>query len=488
MGSQSRRTNPNRLKRDIYVAAGLTVVAFVFSLLFIIDRASAVANGIALESDIRLISAELADQRRNAEYYMNEGTTTIDGFMALNARQPDMDYMADELKRWMSSKYGLQQVVVVDADGNIRLGLKGGEELEDPSSLAIAPIAPQIAERARAYFRQVLPTLPENWESGNAAKNVRHRYVVSDPVTIDGQFGYLMAQQVLPWNYDGNFDLGDGHVNVAFRRLDRGDLAAAVDRLNLSGFRASTIADAPDQAARLDVPDAEGSPAFALLWDQPDPRTIILFSVLPLGVALSSAITALLAIMLRRYRTALSELAASEERNRRMANHDALTGLANRAQFDARLDKMIEDEPSEGFAVMCIDLDKFKAVNDTYGHNAGDAVLVAAASRFAERVGSRGLVARVGGDEFIVLVTAGIKPSMLQTLGEELIADACEPVVFEGAELQIGASIGVSIWPANGRAAKDIIHAADEVLYDSKRAGRGRCTLAGQPGRQGQRD
>jgi len=481
MGNENRRTNPNRLKRDIYVAAGLTVFAFVVALFVIVERASGVANGIALESDIRLISAELADQRRNAEYYMNEGTTTLDGFMALNARQPDMDYMADELKRWMSSSYGLQQVVVVDADGSIRLGLKGGEELEDPSSLAIAPIAPQIAERARAYFRQVLPTLPENWESGNAAKNVRHRYVVSDPVTIDGQFGYLMAQQVLPWNYDGNFDLGDGHVNVAFRRLDRGDLAAAVDRLNLSGFRASTIADAPDQAARLDVPNAEGSPAFALLWDQPDPRTIILFSVLPLGVALSSAITALLAIMLRRYRTALSELAASEERNRRMANHDALTGLANRAQFDARLDKMIEDKPQEGFAVMCIDLDKFKAVNDTYGHNAGDAVLVAAANRFAQRVGTLGLVARVGGDEFIVLVTAGLGPARLKTLGEALIEDAREPVIFEGTELQIGASIGVSIWPANGETAKDIINVADQVLYDSKRAGRGRCTLAGQP-------
>ena len=262
-------------------------------------------------------------------------------------------------------------------------------------------------------------------------------------------------------------------------------MAASMPRpngLSLSGFRVSTIGDAPDQAARLDVAGLDGSPAFALLWNQPDPRTIILFAVLPLGVALVSAITALLAVMLRRYRMALSELAASEERNRRMANHDALTGLANRAQFDARLDRMIGDRPREGFAVMCIDLDKFKAVNDTYGHNAGDAVLVAAANRFAERVGSRGLVARVGGDEFIVLVTAGIKPAMLQTLGEELIADACEPVVFEGTELRIGASIGVAIWPANGQAAKDIINAADQVLYDSKRGGRGRCTLAEQPG------
>ena len=197
-----------------------------------------------------------------------------------------------------------------------------------------------------------------------------------------------------------------------------------MERLNLSGFRISTIEDAPDAAARLDIASLDGSPAYALLWDQPDPRTKILLSVLPLGVALVCAITALLAVMLRRYRLALHELADSEERNRRMANHDALTGLANRAQFDARLDQLVAKPPREGFAVMCIDLDKFKAVNDTYGHNAGDAVLVAAASRFAERVGDKGLVARTGGDEFVALVTSGIDPLVLKMLGECLIADA----------------------------------------------------------------
>ncbi len=481
MDSESRRAHPDRLKRDIYVAAGLTVAAFVVALFFIVDRASNVANGLALDDDFDLLTAELADQRHNAEYYMNEGTTTLDGFMTLNRRQPDMGFMADELKRWMANSYGLQQVVVVDADGSIRLGLKDGVELDDPTSLDIAPLAAPLAEKARDYFRQVLPSLPEHWEDGNAAQNVRDRYVVSDPVWIDGQFGFLMAQQVLPWNYDGKFDFGDGHVHVAFRNLDQGGIEDAVQRLDLANFRISRIEDAPDQAARLDVTNLAGEPAYALLWDKPDPRTPILLAVLPLGVALICAITALLAVMLRRYRLALHELADSEERNRRMANHDALTGLANRAQFDARLDRLIEQAPREGFAVMCIDLDKFKAVNDTYGHHAGDAVLVAAAGRFAERIGDKGLVARVGGDEFVVLVTSGIDPLVLKMLGECLIGDASMPVPFEGVDLQIGASIGVSIWPANGRTAKDIINAADQVLYDSKRAGRGRCTLAEMP-------
>jgi diguanylate cyclase (GGDEF)-like protein len=485
MGTETRRVQPNRLKRDIYIAAGLTVVAFVVALFFIVNRASFIANGIALEADFKLLHAELTRQQRNAEYALNEATTTLDGLVTLNRRQPELTFMAEDLKTWIADDYGMRQVLVVDADGSMRFAMKEGVETDDHMTLSLSKYAIRAAERARAYYEEIKPQLSEGWELDNARENERALYVVSDFATLDGQFGMILSQLIVPWADDGVFMEGDGHVNVAFRPLDKGGLDAAVERLNLHGFRVSTIADSSDLPARFDVTSLDGSPVFALLWDKPDPRSTILFAVLPLGVALSCAITALLAIMLRRYRMAISELAASEERNRRMANHDALTGLANRAQFDARLDHLIDGAPYEGFAVMCIDLDNFKAVNDTYGHNAGDAVLIAAAKRFAERVGDNGLVARVGGDEFIVLVTSGIDPSVLKMLGEALITDACMPVEFEGADLQIGASIGVSVWPADGRTAKDIINAADQVLYDSKRAGRGRCTFAELSGAEG---
>jgi diguanylate cyclase (GGDEF)-like protein len=478
MGDDSRRFQPHKLKRDIYIAAGLKVVAFVVALFFIVNRARFVANGIALNGDFELLNAEIIQQRTKSEWTMNEATSMLDGLVTLNRRQPELTFMAEELKGWIANDYGLKQVLVVDSDGSIRFALKDGVDVDDPATIPVSRVAVGMAERARTYLEEIRPQLSEGWEYDNARENECAGYVLSDFVALDGQFGLVLAQVVVPWADDGVFMEGEGHVHVAFRPLDYGGLEAAVARLNLQGFRVSAIDDAPAQAARFDVTSLDGSPAFALLWDQPDPRKTILFAVLPLGVALCCAITALLAIMLRRYRMAISELAASEERNRRMANHDALTGLANRAQFDVRLDALIEQAPQRGFAVMCIDLDKFKAANDTHGHNAGDAVLIAAANRFADRVGGNGLVARVGGDEFIVLVTAGVEPGMLRLLGEQLIADATLPVTFEGIELQIGASIGVSVWPANGRSAKDIINAADQVLYDSKRAGRGRCTLA----------
>ncbi|SON57864.1 putative diguanylate cyclase YegE [Hartmannibacter diazotrophicus] len=487
MGDVTSKSNPGRLKRDIYVAASLTVIAFVITLFFIVDRASVVANGLALQDDFELLNTELANQRRSAEVTMNEATTSLDGLATMRRRDPDMDFMIQEMKTWITEDYGIRQVLVVDGAGVFRFAMQDGNETAEPSSLPLSQFAVGSAERARAWFEEVKPQLPKGWELKNARQNDRARYVLSDFATVDGQFGMILAQVVVPFADDGIFMEGDGQVNVAFRPLDYGGLDAAAQRLSLRGFRVASVGDSPDIAARLEVASHDGTPAFALLWDKPDPRTPILLAVLPLGVALVCAIVALLAIMLRRYRLALHELAASEELNRRLANHDALTGLANRAQFDRRLDSLIKSNPRDGFAVMCIDLDKFKAVNDTYGHNAGDAVLVAAASRFAERIGEKGLVARTGGDEFVALVTSGVDPRDLKMLGECLIADACLPVPFESNDLQIGASIGVSIFPGNGRTAKDIINSADQVLYDSKRAGRGRCTLAEQSVRDADR-
>ncbi|MFN4271470.1 MAG: diguanylate cyclase domain-containing protein [Aliihoeflea sp.] len=473
------RANPRKLQRDIYVAAGLTVFAFALALSFIVDRASVTANRIALESDFRLLKAELESQRRQAAYVMNEATTSLDGLVTLARRQPSLVFMIEDMKHWIANDYGLRQVLVVDGNDTFRFAMRDGIETDDPQALPLAGVAVHAAARARDYFHETLPSLPEGWEFDNARSNSRERYVFSDFGTLDGQFGMVLAQFIVPWADDGIFMEGDGHVHVAFRALDRGGLDTAVRRLNLSGFRVSGIEDAPALEARLDVRShLKDAAAFSLLWDQPDPRSEILRSVWLSALLLVTTIMALLAVMLRRYRVALAELAASEEKNHRLANQDPLTGLANRVRFDAFLDRKIKLAPAEGFAVMCIDLDRFKAVNDTYGHNAGDAVLVATARRFADRVGNKGLVARVGGDEFVVLVCQGIEPRTLLELGNRLISDAVAPVRFEGNDLKIGASIGVSIWPSNGITAKEIINAADQVLYASKRAGRGRCTIS----------
>ena len=158
-----------------------------------------------------------------------------------------------------------------------------------------------------------------------------------------------------------------------------------------------------------------------------------------------------------------------------LAHHDALTGLPNRAFFGKLLDEAIEVNAATGgaFSLMLLDLDRFKAVNDTLGHAVGDALLVAAGERVAMLLGSGDIVARLGGDEFAVLQRTDRDPvPAADRLAEEIISALSTPFTVLGNRVSIGASIGIAYAPAHGSAAGTLLKKADIALYCSKAAGR----------------
>ena len=174
---------------------------------------------------------------------------------------------------------------------------------------------------------------------------------------------------------------------------------------------------------------------------------------------------------------------AAEDRARRHADHDALTGLRNRRGMEFFLDRSLRHaaEDGEELGVMLIDLDGFKAVNDTYGHEAGDQVLVGVAHRMLARVRrSSDLVARQGGDEFVVVAThCGPGDQALQELAADLVRALREPFPIAGGEIvQIGASIGIARYPTHGQTRHGLMAAADAAMYEAKRAGKNRYALA----------
>lgn len=158
-----------------------------------------------------------------------------------------------------------------------------------------------------------------------------------------------------------------------------------------------------------------------------------------------------------------------------LAHHDELTGLCNRSLFRTRLADGLVASRDKGdlLAVLCIDLDYFKLVNDTLGHGVGDRVLRMAGERIAAVIGSQGVAARLGGDEFAV-ITAGLStPAEVGALAERLIARISAPYLIEGHQAVIGASIGLSLAPGDGSDPDILLHNADIALYRSKAAGRG---------------
>jgi diguanylate cyclase (GGDEF)-like protein/PAS domain S-box-containing protein len=161
------------------------------------------------------------------------------------------------------------------------------------------------------------------------------------------------------------------------------------------------------------------------------------------------------------------------------ANYDTLTGLVNRAGFMRTLSEAVDRAAAlGGVGVAYVDVDCFKRINDTMGHEAGDRVLVEVAQRLTVGVRQHDTVARLGGDEFVVLLRHIGQPQDLELAGQRLLSTLRPPIVIDGHELCVTCSVGVALLRAGDSTAEDLLRSADQAMYAAKHAGRDR--LVGQ--------
>ncbi|WP_269715160.1 bifunctional diguanylate cyclase/phosphodiesterase [Caulobacter sp. NIBR2454] len=173
----------------------------------------------------------------------------------------------------------------------------------------------------------------------------------------------------------------------------------------------------------------------------------------------------------------LRERRSAEEKIRYLAEHDGLTGLPNRNSLQARLTAALDrvEASGEGLALLCLDLDNFKEANDLHGHPAGDALLVEAAQRLSSVLPAPSFAARLGGDEFVIVqIGGGDQPAAAAELAAHVLESMRRPFHYEGHELSLSVSIGVSLCPDDGRTAAALLTNADMALYRAKESGRDR--------------
>ncbi|MFC7739234.1 diguanylate cyclase domain-containing protein [Roseomonas sp. GCM10028921] len=171
-------------------------------------------------------------------------------------------------------------------------------------------------------------------------------------------------------------------------------------------------------------------------------------------------------------------LQSRSERLSHMARHDMLTGLANRVLLRERMEQLLVRSHSSGStAVLCLDLDGFKGVNDTLGHPAGDELLRQVAGRLRENTREADLVVRLGGDEFTILQVDADRPADVTALAERLVSALHHPFDIKGQKVTIGTSIGVVLVDAMASSADELLRRADLALYRAKAAGRGTWRL-----------
>lgn len=176
----------------------------------------------------------------------------------------------------------------------------------------------------------------------------------------------------------------------------------------------------------------------------------------------------------------ISERQRAEERMRHMAQHDALTGLPNRRLFFELVDKSLAaaQRDRQTSAILYLDIDGFKAVNDTMGHAMGDELLCKISDRISNRLRRSDIVARIGGDEFVALVRNLPSTAQTEEIADDIVRLISEPFQLKDGVANVGVSIGIAVYPIHGDGAEELLSAADAAMYRAKKNGKNQFRVA----------
>ena len=180
----------------------------------------------------------------------------------------------------------------------------------------------------------------------------------------------------------------------------------------------------------------------------------------------------------RGFASDITDTRQAEEKIAYLAHYDVLTGLGNRAMFAAELERMIARlRPEKSLAVLYVDLDHFKSINDGYGHGVGDQVLATAAQRLKSHLGPNDIAVRLGGDEFAVILSSALNKQAMLNVAQNIVDAISMPMHIERLHLHVGVSVGVAFYPDDAATPTQLLRCADLALYHAKEQGRG-CSSA----------
>ncbi|MCP8940459.1 EAL domain-containing protein [Alsobacter sp. SYSU M60028] len=415
---------------------------------------------LAQEHQTRHLAATLDAQARVTIAALRLAAAEPETMAAL---QDGRAYARAEASRLGDHATVFNSVFLIEPDDKLLSGRVGDAPADEASFAAALPVlAPTLAELRDRLARATL----RDGEPGAPVSGVARLVVTAE--------GLLFVAATPVDSTEGAFS---PRVLAGTRPLPLTHLRDAVQGGGSGNLRLVGPAAAPE--ASLPVLDASGAVGARLTWDPERPGLLVVERVMPTLVMALLAVTLFSGFMFSHVREVTTELVAREAKATHLAHHDALSGLPNRSLFIKRLDDELAHlaRGHQGLAVLFLDLDKFKEINDTFGHAAGDQLICTIASRVQSVLRGSDLLARFGGDEFAIVQTHVRTPHDCATLANRILDVVHEPVELEGTLAHVGVSIGIAIAPENGTDRDRLMHLADLALYRAKHEGRNRYSF-----------
>jgi diguanylate cyclase (GGDEF)-like protein len=453
---------------------GLVVAIAVICIVIAVVSAARRADEVEVAQEHQLLTNAIADRGRRVLHEL-ENVAAADDVLTHLDGVADPDWLHRRVGLRLSTFFEHDNVFVVDPAGHPAYALNGSVSADPAAFDGARDDLARIIDLLRG---RALPTGDElYWESAvDPATGLMHPRRAQRIQVFMHRPAIVAGVAAAPTNLTSQ---GTAPVVLSVKFIDGELLEEISRRFDLPNLRVLGDKRAAKDEHVFVAASHGGEPVARFAWTPNRPGAKIVSSVLPYIIIALTGFIALIGFALRYIRRTAATIAEGEQRLRHLALHDPLSGLPNRTYFGERLAAVIAEAARDDTlaAVLAIDLDHFKDINDTLGHHIGDGLIRAVAQRLARALREGDLVARLGGDEFAVISTDVPEIAALEQLAGRLIDKLRAPYAIAGHTLVIGASVGIALIDRGTREAADVMRRADVALYRAKNEGRNRSCI-----------
>jgi diguanylate cyclase (GGDEF)-like protein len=469
--------------RRLIAMIGVAIAFFGVVLLAIITYAGWSANQTATERERMLVENALNQRvtrvlsEQKSVAWWNDAVTNIND---LDLRQTEFGIFLTETPE----TYGHDEVYILNSEGLPLYARINSRPIDSNFFERRRPeLEPVISEAQGGKSR--LRARPDMLREDKANHQVLApmtsvaRWAAAHIVSVDGRPAVVAAMTIVP-NVDMNLLKGKPNLIVSVKFIDDAFISEMGRSLLLNDLKVAPKPNPANSVVSEPFVGDDDIPFGYLTWTTRRPGHVLLTIILPL-VAFGVVATGLLSTtILGRLKRTSAALARSESQARHEAKHDALSGLPNRVHMVEKIEAFINSpmvkRNGQRAVAAYIDIDRFKDINDTLGHEAGDQLISAVAQRLVGRLRAQDFLSRFGGDEFAILCAPAGHEAAL-TLAKRIAHAFESPFSVKGQNIRVTASVGLAIAPENGTTADELMRHADIALYEAKNQGRDRAVM-----------
>jgi diguanylate cyclase (GGDEF)-like protein len=469
--------------RRLTTTIGVAIAFFGLLLLAIIAYAGWSANETATERERTLVENALNESIARALNEQKSVAWWDDPITKITDEAIDLEFTDANFGVFLTETYGHDEVYILNAEDHPLYGFANAERLEPSAFERRRPVLEALIAEIRRGDRSRLRTRPDMFSESKGHYRVLTGVQVArwggHIVSVDGLPAVVAGMTIVP-NIDASLLKGTPNLLLSITNIDEAFISEIGRSLLLPDLALTPQETKGDGVISEAFVGDDGIPAGFLSWTTRRPGHVLLTIILPLVAFGVIATGGLSSTILRRLRRASEELAQREAQARHEAKHDALSGLPNRVHMVDKIDSFLQGrllETHDNRAVAAyLDVDRFKDVNDTLGHHAGDQLIKLVARRLMECLRPNDFLARFGGDEFVILCApAGAETS--SALADRVSQAFALPFAINGQNIRVTASVGIAVAPDNGVTADELMRHADIALYEAKDRGRDRAVL-----------